>query len=94
MPENFEMYPPINAEEVRLTALMNVLYYAQAENLQGLLIWSRLLVRAGDLSEESPSEVEKTIADIVVLSEAEAPPDRERLEAAFSAACRMLELES
>jgi hypothetical protein len=93
MSENFEMYPPANAEEVRATALMNVIYYALVENLQGLLTWSRLLARAGVLSDESPAEVEQAIADVVALSEAEDPPDRERLEAAFAAACRMLELE-
>jgi hypothetical protein len=93
MSENFEMYPPANAEEVRVTALMNVLYYAGIENLQGLLTWSRMLVRAGDLSEESTAEVEQAIADVVALSEAEGPPDRERLEEAFATACRMLELE-
>jgi hypothetical protein len=93
MSENFEMYPPANAQEVRVTALMNVLYFAGEENLQGLLTWSRLMVRAGDLSDESPEEVEEAIAEIVALSEAEDPPDRERLEAAFAAACRMLGLE-
>jgi len=93
MSENPEMYPPANAEEVRVTALMNVLYYAGVENLQGLLTWSRMLARAGDLSEESAAEVEQAIADVVALSEAEEPPDQERLEAAFATACRMLELE-
>jgi hypothetical protein len=43
-------YAPKNAEEVRVTALMNVLYYAQAEDLPGLLTWCSLLVRAGELS--------------------------------------------
>lgn len=93
MAEEFEMVVPTSAEEVRVTALMNVLYYAQVENLQGLLTWSRMLVRAGDLSEEAPAEVERAIADVVALSGAEDPPDRQRLEAAFATACRMLELE-
>lgn len=94
MRKRLEGYPPANAEEVRVTALMNVLYYARLENLQGLLTWSRLLVRSGELSEESPEEVEQAIADVVVLSKDEEPPDRERLEAAFAAACRMMGLES
>lgn len=93
MPE-VELYPPTNAEEVRVTALMNVLYYAQTENLPGLLAWSQLLVRSGTLSEEAPVEVEQAIADIVALSEVEGPPDRERLEEAFATACRMLGLET
>jgi hypothetical protein len=94
MREQFEGYPPTNAEEVRVTALMNVLYYAQAENLQGLLTWCHLLVRFGDLSQELPAEVEQAIADVIALSKTEEPADKERLEAAFAAACRMLGLES
>lgn len=93
MTDNFELYAPTNAEEVRVTALMNILYYAKVENLQGLLTWSRMLVRAGNLSEETPAEVEQAIADVVALSGAEDSPDRKRLEEAFATACRMLELE-
>ncbi len=93
MAESFEGYPPATAEEVRITALMNVLYYAQIEDVEGLLTWSRLLARSGDLSEESPTEVEKAIADVVTLSLAEETPDPERLKAAFATACRMLGVE-
>jgi hypothetical protein len=78
---------------VRITALMNVLYYAQVEDLQGLLTWCHLLVRSGDLSQESPAEVEQAIADVVTLSLAEETPDPERLKAAFATACRMLGVE-
>jgi hypothetical protein len=94
MREKFQGYPPSNAEEVRVTALMNVLYYARAEDLPGLLTWCHLLVRSGDLSHESPEQVEQAIADVLALSQAEEPPDRGCLDAAFAAACRMLGLES
>jgi hypothetical protein len=94
MGEKIEGFPPTNAEEVRVTALMNVLYYAQVESLSGLLTWCQLLMRSGELSPESPAEVDEAIADIVALSENEDPPDRERLAAAFASACRMLGLES
>jgi hypothetical protein len=94
MREKFEGYPPTNAEEVRVTALMNVLYYAQLENLPGLLTWCQLLLSSGKLSQESPAEVEQAIADVIALSKTEEPPDQERLEASFAAACRMLGLES
>ena len=37
--------------------------------------------------------VRQAIAKIVAMSETEAPADRQRLEEAFTAACRMLGLE-
>ncbi len=86
-----EGFSPTNADEVRVTTLMNVLYYAAAENLPGLLSWSRLLLRVQDLANDSP-ELAQAIAEVLALSAAEPPPDRERLEAAFAAACRMLDL--
>ncbi len=94
MAEDLETYTPANAEEVRVTALMNVLYYAGREDLQGLLAWSRLLVWAGELSDESPEEVQQAIEKILALSEMEESADRARLEEAFAAACRMLGLET
>ncbi len=86
-------FSPTNADEVRVTALMNVLYYAQGDDLQGLLAWSRLLVRAEELSDDSPQNVQEAIAEVLALSACELPADRERLEESFERACRMLGLE-